>query len=109
MSGVVSWQPMVLGEKIVRYADFADELAAGESLTGPPVVTATVWSGNDPGPGIVNSAGILTNTAGIPAVVAVTLTNGVLGTIYQCVVSCTTSAGRTIIKTATLVIKPPLN
>jgi hypothetical protein len=110
MSGVVSWDPKTVAEIVVRYADFTDELATGEALAGAIVTTATVWSGNDPNPqNIVTLTAVLSNYAGVNAVAAVTLSAGVLGTVYQCVVTSQTSAGRNLTKTASFAIKPHLN
>ena len=109
MSGKVNWLPKTVGETVVRYADFTDELATGEQVN-VVAMTSTVYSGNDPTPQtIIGGQNTLNNYAGVPAVVAVTLAAGVLGTIYQVVVTSTTNLARVITKTAALAIKPPLN
>jgi hypothetical protein len=109
MSGKLDWKPKTVGETVVRYADFTDELATGVSVN-TVAMTSTVYSGNDPAPqGIIGGQNTLNNYAGVPAVVAVVLAAGVLGTIYQVVVAATTNLARIITKTAALAIKPPLN
>ena len=94
---------------MVRYADFTDEFASGESLAAIGSITVSVWSGNDPSPAIIGPFSIVPNTAGIPAVAQVQVQAGVLGTIYQCMVNGVTSASRVITKTAMLAVKPPMN
>lgn len=109
MSGVVEWAPKTAGETVTRYADFTDELGPGESTLGPNCL-ATVWSGNDPSPqNIVGTTSVIANTAGILAVGVIVLQGGVVGTIYQCVMTAITNLGNHITKTAALAIKPPLN
>jgi hypothetical protein len=109
MSGKLDWKPKTIGETVVRYADCTDELATGESVN-VVTMTSTVYSGNDLNPqAIITGQNILNNYAGVPAVVAVVLSAGVLGTIYQVVVTATTNLARVITKTAALAIKPPLN
>ena len=110
MSGYLDWEPKTASEVVVRYADFTDELnvAGGEHLTSV-VVAATVYSGNDPAPAaIVSGSQIIDNSAGVESVVAVTLQAGGVGTLYQCVVTGTSSLGQQITKTAVLAVKPPL-
>lgn len=107
MSGRVEWTPKTSTEVIIRYADFTDELAVNETVTSATCV-ATVYSGNDPSPAIVQSTAVINNAAGIAAIAVVTLTGGILGTLYQCLVTGITTAGRTITKSAILAIKPPL-
>lgn len=109
MSGKLDWKPKTAGETVVRYADFTDELATGEFVQVVSI-TPTVYSGNDPNPAaIVGGSNTLTNYAGVAAVAAVVLTAGVLGTIYQVVVTASTNLARMITKTAAFAIKPPLN
>jgi hypothetical protein len=116
VSGKLDWKPITPGEKVLRYADFTDELATGESLTSVAVST-TVWSGNDPAaqggdadlPSLNISITIMNNYAGVAAVAAAQVTGGILGTIYQVVLTGTTNNGHLITKTAALAIKPPLN
>lgn len=108
MSKVVQWDAKTPTEVVFRFADFTDELTAGETVNAA-VTVATVWSGNDNAPAIINATAVIANTAGINAVAKVTIQAGVLGTIYQCVVTATTSLGQTLTKTAAIAIKPPLN
>jgi hypothetical protein len=109
MSGQVMWEPKLQGETVLRYADFTDELASGESVTGYSA-SVSVWSGNDPSPSqIVKSVSLQNNTAGIAAVVAVSLQAGVLGTIYSLLIIATTSLANTIQKSATLAVRIPVN
>lgn len=108
MSGQVQWSPKLPFETIVRYADFADELAAGESITLATTIVQ-VWSGNDPSPAIILGTTVVANSAGINTVAAVNLQLGVLGTIYQCSITGQTSLGRVIIKSAAIAIRPPFN
>lgn len=109
MSGTVEWQPKTVSEVISRYADFTDELANNEIVTSAGAAV-TVYSGNDLAPNnIILSLTIIANTAGVNAVIQVNLQNGVLGTLYQCVVTANTNQSRSITKSAVLAIKPPLN
>jgi hypothetical protein len=109
MSNVVEWQPKTAGETVVRYADFTDELASSELISSAGAAV-TVWSGNDLFPNnIILSLTIIANSAGINAIVQVNLQAGVLGTLYQCVITGNTNQSNHITKTAVLAIKPPLN
>lgn len=108
MSGQVQWSPKTPTEVIVRFADFTDELTPGEVVNSAGTVF-TVWSGNDPGPTISSITTVINNTAGFAAVAQVVISAGVLGTIYQCLITAPTSGGRVLTKTAALAIKPPLN
>jgi hypothetical protein len=108
MSGLLEWTPKTASETIIRYADFTDELAFAELLNSAGCV-ATVWSGNDPVPTLTTSVALANNSAGVSAVAVVTLAGGVLGTIYQCVVTGVTNLNRVITKSAALAIRPPLN
>lgn len=109
MSGRVEWSPKTADETVYRYADFTDELAPGEAIPGAACL-ATVWSGNDPTPqNIVGASVAIVNTAGILAVAQITISGGVVGTIYQCEMIAITNFGNHITKTAALAIKPPLN
>lgn len=108
MSGYVQWDAKTQTEIVFRYADFTDELAPGEVLN-TAAAAATVWSGNDPSPAIIGVVTVINNAAGIAAVAKVVVQAGVLGTIYQCVITGTTSGGQTITKTASMAVKPPFN
>lgn len=108
MSGTVQWSPKTAFEIVPRYADFTDELAVGE-FCASVVSVATAWSGNDPTPAIIGTSTIINNTAGIAAVVQVNVQNGVLGTIYQVVMTCLTNQSHTITKSAVIAIIPPVN
>jgi hypothetical protein len=108
MSGVLQWQPKTTTESLYRYADFADELAPGETLESA-TTSATVLSGNDPAPAIIASTTVINNQGGVATVAQVKVQAGVLGTLYQVIVSGVTSLGNVITKTASLLIKPPLN
>ena len=104
MSGRVEWRPKLSGETVLRYADFTDELAAGETITGG-ICGLSVWSGNDPSPP-VTTVTVIENTAGLDAVLEVQIPGGVTGTIYSALCSATTSAGRVYQKGAYLAIVP---
>lgn len=106
MSGRVEWQAVSYGEQVLRYADFTDELASGETVASA-TATCTVWSGNDADPSAaVGASTIINNATGLAAVAQIEVVGGVLGTIYQVVVQATTSAGRKPAKTAYLAIVP---
>lgn len=104
MSGRVEWQPKLAGETVQRYADFTDQLAAGESVDNASCAL-TVWSGDDSAPPTVIVA-VLANTAGILAVVSCQIPAGVLGTVYQALITAVTSAGNTYQKGAYLAVVP---
>lgn len=109
MSGTVEWSPKTVTEVVARYADFTDELKVGEAIPGGACL-ATVWSGNDSSPqNIIGTVTAITNSAGILAVVQVTVEAGVVGTLYQCLVTAMTNLGHTLTKTAVIAITPPLN
>lgn len=109
MSGTVEWLPKTATEEVVRYADFADELAAGETVTTFNATAVTVYSGNDPGVTLTVAPNVVDNAAGLPTVLSCLVSAGVLGAIYQVVLSANTSAGRIITKTALVAVKPPYN
>src|SRR5215469_9764556 len=100
MSGRIEWQPKLAGETVLRYADFTDELAAGDSLSGGSCVL-TVWSGNDPAPP-ATAVTLMQNAAGLEAVMQVKIAGGVLGTVYQALCSGNTAAGLNYQKAAYL-------
>jgi hypothetical protein len=104
VSGRVSWQPKVAGETVIRYADFTDELAAGEVVDSGSC-ELTVWSGNDPAPPTPVLT-VIENTAGINAVLEVQVAGGVTGTIYSVLCIANTSMGRPVYKGAYLAIVP---
>lgn len=109
MSGRVEWSPKLASETVIRYADFTDELAVGETIPGGACL-ATVWSGNDPTPqNIVGTTGTVANAAGVACIVTVQILGGVVGTLYQCVIIAISNLGNHITKTAVIAIKPPLN
>lgn len=105
MSGRVEWQPVTVGEVVVRYADFTDQLASGESVESA-AATVTVWSGDDPSPQTTVAPTIVLqeNSAGVTAIAAVTINGGVLGTIYAVFIQAVTSAENKPIKAAYLAI-----
>jgi hypothetical protein len=80
--------------------DFTSRLAAGETLTGVPTVTVTVYSGTDPNPSAVKSgaASISGNT------VVQKFTGGLAGVIYSVVAACSTSLGQSLQQWAYLVV-----
>jgi len=104
VSGRVEWRPKIAGETVLRYADFTDELAAGETVSSGTCVL-TVWSGDDPSPPEA-TATVIENTAGLDAVLEVQIPGGVTGTIYSALCSATTSASRVYQKGAYLAIVP---
>jgi len=104
VSGRVEWRPKLAGETVLRYADFTDELAAGETVASGTCVL-TVWSGDDPSPP-VTTVTVIENTAGLDAVLQVQIPGGVTGTIYSALCSATTSAGRVYQKGAYLAVVP---
>lgn len=81
--------------------DFGGELTTGDSLTGSPTVTATVWSGNDSDPSAIVSSSTVDGTE-----VEVVLTGGVDGTIYEVSVSVGTAYGYTLVMAAYLAVVP---
>lgn len=95
------WQPKLTGETVPRYMDFSGQLAPGDSLTGSPTATATVWSGNDSDPSDLIQSSV---TSGNQAVI--TLTGGESGTIYEVVVSVATTDGYTLEQAAYLAVVP---
>lgn len=104
MSGRVEWRPKLAGETVLRYADFTDELAAGETVSGA-TCALTVWSGDDSSPPTVTTT-VINNTAGIAAVAQCSVPAGVLGTIYQALVTATTSLSNVYQKAAYLAVVP---
>jgi hypothetical protein len=107
-AGRVEWTAKVVGETVFRYIDFTDRLAAGEEVINL-AVEVSVWSGNDPSPAIISGVNLLDNTAGIPAVAQLTVTGGVLGTIYEVLVTAATNLANSISKAAAIAIVPPFN
>jgi hypothetical protein len=82
--------------------DFASSLAVGETIS-TQVVTATVYSGNDPSPGsVISGAAIVQNVTQV----AQLFTAGVIGVIYSLVCRVTTSLGQTLEQMAYLAIVP---
>ena len=96
MSGRVTLQGKYVGELVTRVFDFISDLAVGETLTGVPTTTASVWTGTDASPqNIVSGAASISGSQ-----VSQNLTGGVAGTLYSLVCKSSTSAGRTLEKRA---------
>jgi hypothetical protein len=99
----LSWSVKSSPEVVLRYVDFVGVLTPGDVLVSA-TCAAYVWSGNDPAPAIVSSTVVQANGYGSVTLVAVTLTGGVIGTIYSCVVTAQTQAGETLVKAAVIAI-----
>lgn len=82
--------------------DFASSMTVGETIS-TQVVTAAVYSGNDPAP-----AGVISGAAAVQNVTQVVqlFTAGVLGVIYALTCTITTSLGQTLRQIAYLAIYP---
>ena len=80
--------------------NFTSRLQQGETLTGNPTVTLTVYSGTDPSPNTMLSgaASISSNS------VLQKFQGGVVGCIYQIVAGVTTSLGQYLEQYAYLVV-----
>lgn len=105
MSNTVQLQPKASGDTRREVFDFISKLSSGETISGVPVVTCTVWSGVDASPSSVVS-GYATASG---AKVTQTLTGGVAGVIYKLVCTAVTSLGQTLTLTGYLaVIGDPL-
>jgi hypothetical protein len=71
-------------------ADFTSRLQQGETLTGAPTVTVTVYSGNDPNP-----SAMLSGVASISGnFVLQNFQGGISGNIYKIIYGCATSLGQ---------------
>lgn len=105
MGGMVQLQPKGSAETRRESFDFISKLAAGETISGTPVVTCTVWSGVDASP-----SNVVSGTASVSGTKAVqTLTGGIAGVIYKLVCVVVTSLGQTLTLTGYLaVIGDPL-
>lgn len=80
--------------------DFTSSLAEGETLTGAPTVTVTVYSGTDANPSAVKSgAASISGNA-----VLQKFTGGLSGVVYSVVAGCTTSLGQYLEQWAYLVV-----
>lgn len=96
MSGRVVIRGKLAGETAQRLFDFISDLAPGETLSGVPTTTATVWTGNDSEPqNLVSGAAAISGTQ-----VSQNFAGGVAGTLYALCVKADTSAGRVLEKQA---------
>ena len=89
------------GESVPLPFDFAKDLSAGETLTGTPTISITLYSGAaDP-----NMSAML---SGMPQIsgteVLQMVTAGVLGNQYDIKATCSTSTGRVLVLGAILPI-----
>lgn len=83
--------------------DFRSSLSAAETIV-TQVVTASVYSGEDPSPsGIISGSASATNT-----VVFQLITGGVAGVIYDVLATVTTSLGQTLQLAGYLAVVPTL-
>lgn len=83
--------------------DFLSDLQAGETLTGATVVMS-VYSGTDASP-----ASMLSGAAGSSGtIVTQKLTGGVLGVIYEALVTATTTLGQTLQQVSYIAVVPDL-
>lgn len=104
MSARVQWDPKYPGERVIRSADFTDQLVP-EEVVASLAVSVSVWSGNDPNPSsIFLASSIQNNSAGVAAVAWITLTGGVTGTLYAVVVAATTNLANVYEKNAYLAV-----
>jgi hypothetical protein len=82
--------------------DFTSSLAVGEVIS-TQVVTATVYSGNDPSPSsLISGAAAVQNVTQVIQL----FTAGVVGVIYSLVCKITTSFGQTLEQMAYLAVIP---
>lgn len=82
--------------------DFASSMTVGETIA-TQVVTASVYSGNDPAPAaLISGAAAVQNVTQVIQLFAA----GVVGVIYTLVCTITTSLGQTLKQMAYLTIVP---
>jgi hypothetical protein len=104
--GHLSLKPKRQGETCYGSSpfDFISALAPAETITFQ-VVTATVYSGNDPTPAaIISGAASLINVTQVEQL----FTGGVVGVIYDLLCRVTTNIGQTLEQAAYLAIIPDL-
>lgn len=90
-----------VAERITVSFGFSAALDAGETLTGAPAVTASVYLGQDSAP-----ASVLTGAASIVgANVLQAVTGGIAVTDYELKAVCATSAGRILAVIAILPVR----
>lgn len=78
--------PKFVGETRTDYVDFAPHLIAGQAISAAAAVSS-LYSGVDPTPATVVASASYSGT-----VVSVTCTGGVVGCIYEIVVTATTTS-----------------
>jgi hypothetical protein len=102
--GHLSLKPKRQGETCYGSSpfDFISVLAVGETIA-TQVVTASVYSGNDPSPSaLISGAAAVQNVTQVIQL----FTGGVVGVIYNLICTITTSLGQTLKQMAYLSIIP---
>lgn len=102
--GHISLKPKRQGEVCFgsQPFDFISVMAVGETIA-TQVVTASVYSGNDPAPAaLISGAAAVQNVTQVVQLFAA----GVLGVIYKLLCTITTSLGQTLEQVAYLAIIP---
>jgi hypothetical protein len=85
------FRPKIVGETVSLVFDFASRLSVGETITGQGS-TAYLYSGVDATPTAILSGSPSTSGTKVTQKV----TGGVVGAIYDVLVTVTTSAGQTL-------------
>ncbi len=93
-------------EKRVLTFDFSSDLAAGETLSGTPVITVSVFGGADVSvPNLLNGSAAL-NSASTQVQQPITAALGLPGSVYEFECKCaTTNAQKTLTRFALLPIQ----
>lgn len=103
VSNRVIFPPKTVGEIKIFSFNFLSKMANQEFVTSA-VLTATVWSGNDPSPGaIIDGAYTLDST---DTIVSQRIQGGVLGTIYQLSCLAVTTSGQKLELSGYIAITP---
>jgi hypothetical protein len=90
-------------ERIFITFDFTSELIAGETLSGTPTVTASVYLGNDATPAAVLDGFPQKDSTNM--IVTQAVLGGVAVTDYKIEASCITSSGRDLSRIAILPVR----
>jgi formylmethanofuran dehydrogenase subunit E-like metal-binding protein len=94
----------LLGEtKSYDQFDFTSQLASGDSVASVTSVVASVYSGVDPTPNVIVKSSSVTGN-----VVTAVIQAGVLGVMYELLVTVGTTLGNTLQLSAILAVIPDL-
>ncbi len=105
MSRVILPTKLASEVKLYNQFDFTSILPSGDSITGTPTFTASVYSGTDANPGGIIVGG---STVIVGAVVSTKIQAGVLGVIYELLCSASTVGGLTLELAGYLAVVPDL-